>query len=284
MPRSLYGSGNENDSSPLRVQLSKESESGNGPSSSSAVQPAFHFAVKVISRSAHRCILHCVAYRSACRMRGGNGKIVADYTRRNGVIHCQIVTPDDVPMWANDRNKLWLEAAEIEKRKNSVEGREFEVTIPYGLSQDDAISLARDFAKEMVDHHFFVIDFSLHADNRKSWTGDYKNHNGYHVHFLATTRRIGPKGFGQKTREFDIKSSGVIKFWRKRWEEIANGYLFRAGLNTRIDHRSNKDRGISRPPTLYLGERITAMERRGVSTSIGNLNREIMSSEKKSTT
>ena len=260
----------------IRVQLSKVAAIESIENTFVPQKNGFHLSVKVISRSAGRCVLHCVAYRSACQMRGGNDEIVADYTPRRGVTHCEILLPEDSPAWANDRNSLWIEAAKAEKRVNSIEAREFEVSIPYGLSREAAIGLAREFARELIAKHGFAVDFSLHLDNRKKWTGECKNQDGYHVHFLATTRRISAQGFTEKTRELDVKSSGVIFHWRKRWEALANEFLSKNGSEKRIDHRSNRARGISIPPTRYLGPEITALERKGIRTELGKLNREIL--------
>lgn len=260
----------------LRVQLSKVEAIESIENTFVPQKNGFHLSVKVISRSKGRCVLHCVAYRSGCQMRGGDNEIVADYSRRKGVTHCEIVTPVKCPAWANDRNALWIEAAKAEKRVNSIEAREFEVSIPYGLSRDASVDLSRAFARELIEKHGFVIDFSLHLDNRKDWTGAYKNQNGRHVHFLATTRRIDAHGFTEKTRELDVRSSGMVLHWRKRWEELANEFLSKNENEKKIDHRSNRARGILIPPTRYLGHKITALERKGIRTELGKLNQEIL--------
>src|SRR3546814_18861308 len=37
-----------------------------------------------------------------------------------------------------------------------------------------------------------------------------------HAHLLTTTRRLGPEGLGEKTRELDQKQSGEVERWRER--------------------------------------------------------------------
>ena len=209
-------------------------------------------------------------------MRGENGEIVADYTRRKGVLFSKIVAPPLAPKWVLDRQSLWINACAKETRKNSVEAREFEVAIPSGLSIEEATELVEHFAIELVKKHRFVIDFSLHSDSRTDWTGAKKNFMGYHAHMTATTRRIDADGFNEKTREFDDQKSGVIYFWRRRWAELANEHLERAGLATRIDHRSHKNRGINREPTKHLGPSIVALERRGIKTRHGDYARSLL--------
>ena len=208
-------------------------------------------------------------------MLGEDGSLIADYTRRRGVIHSEIVSPAQRPDWALVRNTLWIEAAKAESRRNSIEAREFQAAIPAGLSADQAQILAREFAAQMVEKHRFVIDISIHKDNRKAWDGEYKNFEGYHVHFLATTRRITDAGFREKTRELDVKSSGLVRYWREQWANTANAALARSGSLNRIDHRSHKDRMIDRKPTTPLGPKFTALERRGIKTSRGDVLRQL---------
>lgn len=245
-------------------------------SNSNITEALFHLSVKPIGRSASRSVLACIAYRSASLMRGENGAIVADYRRRGGVVYSKIIAPSIAPRWAFNRQSLWLNACSKELRKNSVEGREFEVAIPFGLSDSQAIALVEKFSEELVEKHKFVIDFSLHADSRTDWTGVKKNLNGYHAHIVATTRRIETDGFKEKTREFDEKSTGIINYWRRRWSELANEHLQAAGINARIDHRSHRARGIDRTPTIHLGPAIVAMERKGVKTRHGDYTRSLL--------
>ena len=50
--------------------------------------------------------------------------------------------------------------------------------------------------------------------------------------------------------------------------------LERAGKTERIDPRSNEAQGIEKIPEEHLGHKITALERKGIKTTIGNRNRE----------
>ncbi|MCD7804664.1 MAG: MobA/MobL family protein [Oscillospiraceae bacterium] len=52
-------------------------------------------------------------------------------------------------------------------------------------------------------------------------------------------------------------------------------YLEMAGSHERVDLRSYKRQGIDIVPTVHMGSAVTQMERRGVKTDMGNLNRDI---------
>ena len=47
------------------------------------------------------------------------------------------------------------------------------------------------------------------------------------------------------------------------------------GTLERIDHRTLADQGVDRPAQIHQGPTITAMERRGVATEVGQLNRDL---------
>ena len=66
---------------------------------------------------------------------------------------------------------------------------------------------------------------------------------------------------------------------RKAWADISNAYLERAGSPERIDHRSNAERGIDELPTVHMGVAACQMEKKGIATEKGELNRNIQKSK-----
>ena len=63
--------------------------------------------------------------------------------------------------------------------------------------------------------------------------------------------------------------------WRKAWEDITNKYLEENSIQEKIDHRSYQRQGIEQIPTIHLGVSATQMEKKGIVTDRGNINREI---------
>src|SRR3546814_16885958 len=82
------------------------------------------------------------------------------------------------------------------------------------------------------------------------------------AHLLTTTRRLGPEGLGEKTRELDQKQSGEVERWRGRWAEMQNRALELANVPDRVDHRRHQRKGIAQEPTVHMGPSATALERR----------------------
>ena len=65
------------------------------------------------------------------------------------------------------------------------------------------------------------------------------------------------------------------KLWRQGWQDTANRYLEAAGRPERLDLRSYEEQGLDKIPTVHMGPAVSQMERRGLKTNVGNLNRDI---------
>ena len=68
--------------------------------------------------------------------------------------------------------------------------------------------------------------------------------------------------------------------WRAGWADAVNAVLERQGLEERVDHRSFLRQGKEETPTVHLGVATAQMERKGIPTERGNINREIEVSNK----
>lgn len=231
---------------------------------------SYHLSVKPIGRAKGRSTTGSAAYRAAERIRDERTGEVWDFRRKQGVVYREIVLPTDAPAWAGFRGRLWNAAEAAEKRKNATVGREFEIALPAELAPRERQALAVGFARELVARHGFAADVVLHAPHRMG------NGLNYHAHILCSTRRLKSEGFGEKTRELDDLKKGPaeVERWRARWAEVQNQALAERGYAVRVDHRSLEAQGAEREPTRHKGPAITAMERRGIQTEVGERLRE----------
>ena len=65
----------------------------------------------------------------------------------------------------------------------------------------------------------------------------------------------------------------TLDLWRKAWADMVNSRLEEKGLACRIDHRSYVDQGLDLIPTVHEGPHIRKMEKKGIRTEKGELNR-----------
>lgn len=75
------------------------------------------------------------------------------------------------------------------------------------------------------------------------------------------------------TTDWDNKNN--VEHWRKAWETKQNAFLEKAGCTERVCLDSYEKQGIEQIPTVHKGPAVCAMERRGVVTETGNINRAI---------
>ncbi|WP_243291895.1 MobA/MobL family protein [Bacillus sp. FJAT-47783] len=164
--------------------------------------------------------------------------------------------------WVYDRGLLWNEVEHAEKRKDARLAREINIALPRELNHHEQEELIRDYVQETFVHQGMIADIAIHRDDP----------NNPHAHVMLTTREVTADGFGPKNRDWNKKEQ--LESWRAEWANYANRALERADINERISHLSHEARGLETLPTVHLGHVAHEMEKRGIQTERGNLNRE----------
>ncbi len=237
----------------------------------------FHTRVKTFSRAQGHASTAAAAYRAGLLIIDDRTGLRHDYRRRGGVVETRCLAPDEAPDWAFDPRQLWPAAEASERRKDATVAREFEVALPHELSNEQRSDLAAEISRCLVQRYRFAVQSSIHEPQ----TADGLN---YHVHILATTRRVDADGLKDKTRELDGGPSGrgEVEWIRAMVGEAINAHLAAAGVSARVDHRSLKDQAaeaaeqgdeltaaeLSRAPGLHMGKDATALHRRGMDTDL----------------
>ncbi len=73
---------------------------------------------------------------------------------------------------------------------------------------------------------------------------------------------------------------GNVEIWRAAWAAYTNRALEAAGQPALVDHRSYKRQGIDKIPSVHLGPAASQMEKRGIRTDKGEVNRQIAADNK----
>lgn len=251
----------------------------------------YHLCIKIISRGKGKSAVAASAYRSGEKIKNEYDGIVHDFTRKGGIVHTEILLPQNAPKEFSNRFVLWNSVEKIEKSKNSQLAREIEIALPKELSREKQIELVREYVKENFVKVGMCADIALHD----------KNDGNPHAHILLTMRPINEdKTWGAKSKkEYILDENGEkVKLkngnykttkintvdwneqdkaeeWRKAWADITNKYLEENCIQEKVDHRSYQRQGIEQIPTIHLGVSATQMEKKGVATDRGNINREI---------
>jgi len=241
----------------------------------------YHARVKTFSRAKGHSSVAAAAYRAGLLLVDEKTGSRHDYRRRGGVVETRCVVPDDAPEWSMVPAQLWSAAERAERRKDATVAREFEVALPHELNDDQRSALAAEITRALVQRYRFAAQASVHAP-------DGKGGLNWHVHILATTRRVDAEGLADKTRELDGGPSGKseVEWMREMVARVINAHLAAAQVAAQVDHRSLEAQAaaavargdvvsaalLSRRPTQHVGKNAAALARRGEDTELAALN------------
>jgi len=220
----------------------------------------YHLHVKVIGRKSGSGAVASAAYRSGSRLRDERLDRSHDFSAKRGVVHSEVLLPENAPEAWGDRERLWNEVEAFEIRKDAQLAREVEFAIPREMTQAQGIELAREFVRgEFVDRGM-IADLNVH------WDFGEDGMPKPHAHVMLTMRQVNASGdengFGQKVREWN--RTAMVQRWRERWAELANECLAELDIDARIDHRSLEAQGIALEPQSQIGAPAKRIEGRGI--------------------
>ena len=186
----------------------------------------------------------------------------------------------NMPSWAiDDPREFWAEA-DSRERSNGTLYHEAEFALPRELTMQQQIESARELAQQIC------------ADQHPYFWGLHDKEGNPHVHLMFSGRMLDgiersqeqffkrsnaknpERGGCRKESSGDARGPEWVKQVRRDWQDIANRHLAAAGHDSRIDHRSNKARGLDEAPGVHLGRHATRLEQRGKPTWRGIKNRQ----------
>ncbi|MCI2889653.1 MobA/MobL family protein [Staphylococcus hominis] len=179
-----------------------------------------------------------------------------------------ILTPQNAPDWAKDRQRLWNEVDKVEKNnaktKNPRLAKEVLLSLPNDFDREVQTELTKDFIKSAFVDKGMVADISIHRDDM----------NNPHAHVLLTQRPFNSDGtWGKKTKtrtQYDENGNAILnkngnkvrkqerfadfdfKEVRKHWELKLNQYSEREQSLRRYDSRSFEAQGLNKIAEIPL--------------------------------
>ncbi|HEQ8759314.1 TPA: MobA/MobL family protein [Streptococcus pyogenes] len=255
---------------------------------------SFHFSVNIISRGKGKSAVASAAYISGEKIKNEWDGVTHDYTKKQGVISKEIYLPDHAPEEYKDRKTLWNSVELFEKNSNAQLARNFIISLPKELSIEENKKMIEEYVQNNFVKEGMIVDLAIHDESREG------NQN-IHAHIMTIVRPINEDGtWGQKskkeyildekgekilnkngkpkTRKVELTTwndKGNVEKWRENFSDLCNEYLAKNNIEKRVDHRSFKRQGIKQIPTIHLGASASAMERKGIRTEKGDINREI---------
>lgn len=255
---------------------------------------SFHFSISMISRGKSKSAVASAAYISCEKLTNEWDGVTHDYHNKKGLLHSEIFLSENVPKEFQDRSFLWNSVELNEKASNAQLARNFIIALPKELSVEENKKLITNFIQENFVSKGMIVDLAIHNESNEE-------NNNIHAHIMTTLRPINEKGEWQakskkeyildengerilgkngkpKTRKIELtdwNNRGNAEKWRESFAALCNLYLEKNNLEKRVDHRSFERQGKEEIPTIHMGASASALERKGIETDKGNINREI---------
>ena len=258
----------------------------------------FHWTTRIVSRNKGKSAVAASAYISGTRMENTWDGVTHDYTRKKHVIYTEVMLPPNAPQEYADRSLLWNSVEWNETKAYAQLARSIELALPAELNHEQNIALVRILVQELFVDKGMCADVAFHD----------KGGGNPHAHILLTMRPLTPDGkWGDKSRlEYILDADGnripakqkgrwkTRKVYTTDWDDRCNAERWRAAAADAInealreagftqgfvDPRSYADQGVQRIPMVHEGPDARAMEKRGISTEVGEKNREIRQQNK----
>ena len=253
--------------------------------------PCPHFDLKIVQRSKRQSAVAAAAYQSGERLFSEYDQKQKYYSHKSEIVHTEIMLPPHAPPEYADRNTLWNDAEAIEKQWNSPACPETGACHTEGYSPRAASRPYPGLLREFFVSKGMIADFAIHD----------KGDGNPHAHILFTMRGMDEQGrwLPKSRKVYDLDENGERirlpsgnwkshkedtvdwndqkygEIWRQAWQDTANRYLEAIGSPERLDLRSYERQGIDKIPTVHMGPAVSYLERKGIQTNIGNLNRDI---------
>jgi ATP-dependent exoDNAse (exonuclease V) alpha subunit len=214
----------------------------------------YHLSAKIIGRSAGRSVVAAAAWQSSSVLYDERIGQWSRFTGKRLVEFSSVLLPEDAPEEYRDRGRLWNAIELVEKRDDAQLARQYDMALPDELPTAERIEAVRRFASVIVEAGYPVDVAVIQAATDQP----EQRHHGY---VMMTTRPLANGRFLTKGREWNTRKKLVEM--RVLWADILNKLLEDGGHPGRVDHRSNKDRGIDAEPGDHVGVIAKQMARRG---------------------
>lgn len=227
------------------------------------------------------------------------------------LVHKEVMLPENAPSQYKDPSILWNSVEMNEKASNAQLARTYKVELPNEWSYELATEVMRDYIQRNFVDKGMCAEFAIH-DSENSQTGQ----RNLHCHIMLTMRGIDEQGHwmpkqkkvyltdenGERIPLID-KETGLqridkqnrkqwkcatvatndwnnkenAKIWRKDLADTINSVNAKMGMTENFwEYRSFKDQGLDIIPQIHLGEKASALERAGIRTRRGDINRDII--------
>lgn len=233
-----------------------------------------------ISRGQGQSVVAAFAYASGQKFRDSRTGKTHYSSGRTDVISRGLILPPSAPRGFEDLQTFFDAWNQAEKRKDASMGHKYIIALPNELSTEQQVEVVREFIRKNFTKTGYPALYAVHSGKASehlkpaSIEAAGQREDNPHVHIIASARKVDEHGF--QATKLDGRATYKRAFLlalRRSWADHLNATFERLGLETRVDHRSYKERGIDRIPTAHIGPKAMALEMCGKETAVGDRHR-----------
>ncbi|WP_188208311.1 MobA/MobL family protein [Alkalibacillus aidingensis] len=240
----------------------------------------FYCQMNRIGLKNNRMATNAIAYRSGEKIKDNTLDKTFDYSKKDDVHYKEILLPEKHPEWSKDRERLWNEVQNADKKKDGTYygqngkgakaefAKELQLALPSEVDQETNKQMVKEFAEKNFVQNGLPVDMALHKmdyDSKKneSYMIDGQKdliHDNPHAHLMIPNRQLNEDGFNSKKyRENGWKDRNLVNQIREKWAEHHNEFLKENGYEhvPKISEKSYKEQGIDKIPTRKIGAQNT---------------------------
>lgn len=263
----------------------------------------YSFNLSNVSRKNGANTCACLAYISGETIKYERLEKTYTYGHKDRIVSVNTFLPNGANEKYYDPEVLMNRIESVEKNDNSLTARKIIVALPRELTPEQRNAVLQDFVKNEINDRNFACVVAIHDDpedknphahilipNRPFEKGDFaKNKRKSEYALDADGNKIpildenGKQKIGERGRKLWVRvyktgrnpldQKDVLKAMREGWEKSCNKWLKK---ENQIDHRSFKERGISKEPTIHEGYKARMIEKKGKSSDRCEYNRAVM--------
>lgn len=227
------------------------------------------------------------------------------------LVYTEVMLPKNAPEDYKDPSKLWNSVEMFETGNKAQLARTYRVVLPNDWSYELATDVMKDYVQRNFVDKGMCVQFAIHDSENKE-TGQ----RNLHCHMLLTLRSLDENGqwMAKQRKEYlrddqgeriplidkktgqqkvdkqnrkqwkcvsiptnDWSSKENAKLWRRDMADTINSVNQKIGMTDNFwEHRSFKEQGLDILPQIHLGTKASALEKAGIHTNRGNINRQII--------
>ena len=257
----------------------------------------YHLSMSSVSRAKGGSACASLAYITGKKIHDDRTGCDRDYSRKERVIHSNTLLPPGAPAKYFDPEKMFNAIEKTLTDSDAITAKKVEIALPRELSLAQQIALVEKYIQEKLLSAGYAATYAIHTDpdgrNPHSHILIPSRQIGPKGAWISATKTafaldehgqkipvIDPATGQQKLRR--RKGKGAEKVWKRinieqnpiiaknflldlraSWADHVNAALRAIGSSKRVDHRSNRARGIAALATIHEGRAAREMEKRG---------------------